>query len=234
MAAAASIEARDDGAVRFVIDAPDDRARDLLPKMGYLPDGDAGGRCVTRWFPPAAGAARYLARFNAAIGPMLRQTAGLETAPWEDALLAFLRRVEGTGLDWWLYGSAALAVRGLAVAPGDVDVRVHDAFALGRVLDDWLVTPVERMRGWVAAEHGRAFRGAVVEWIARPDPALDDPAAPHEQGALIAPEIEVAHWRGHAVRVPPLSASLRSCEQRGLHDRAALVRAAIARGGLRA
>lgn len=126
-----------------------------------------------------------------------------------------MRRVEGAGVGWWLYGSAALAVRGLAVAPGDIDVHVDDAFALGRVLDDWLVTPVERMTGWVAAEHGRAFNGAVVEWIARPDPALDDRSAQREQGPLIASEIEVVRWRGHALRVPPLAASLRGRGRRG-------------------
>lgn len=130
-------------------------------------------------------------------------------------------RVEGVGIDWWLYGSAALAVRGRAVRPGDIDIHVDDASALGRLLDDWLVTPVERMRGWVAAEHGRAFQGAVVEWIARPDPAQDDPAAPREQGPLIEPRIEVVRWRGHAVRVPPVAASLRGRERRGQPGRRA-------------
>jgi len=141
--------------------------------------------------------------------------------PWEDALLAFVRRVEGAGIDWWLYGSAALAVRGQDVRPGDIDLHVDDAFALGRLLDDWLVTPVERMTGWVAAEHGRAFRGAVVEWIARPAPALDDAAAPREQGPLVGSEIEVVGWRGHAVRVRPLAASLRGRERRGRSARRA-------------
>ena len=218
MAVTTDIEERAD-AVRFVIAATDDRAGDALARMGYLLDG--GARFATRWLPRAAEPERYFARFTAAIGPMVRQKAGLDPVPWEDALLAFVRRVEGSGLDWWLYGSAALAVRGLAVAPGDIDAHVDDAFALGRLLDDWLVTPVERMPGWVAAEHGRAFHGAVVEWLARPDPALDDRAAPVEQGPLIAPEIEVVRWRGHAVRVPPLAASLRGRERRGRSARRA-------------
>ena len=199
--------------MRFVVAVTDHRARDALTRMGYLPDGD--GRFATRWLPRAAEPERYFAHFTASIGPMVRQKAGVEAVPWDDALLAFVRRVEGGGVGWWLYGSAALAVRGLAVAPGDIDVHVDDAFALGRVLDDWLVTPVERMTGWVAAEHGRAFNGAVVEWIARPDPALDDPSAQREQGPLIGSEIEVVRWRGHALRVPPLAASLRGRGRRG-------------------
>jgi hypothetical protein len=95
------------------------------------------------------------------------------------------------------------------------------------VFDDLLVTPVERMDGWVAAFTGRAFCGAIVEWLAGPHAALDDPAAPHEQGPFVADRIETVRWRGHDVPVPPLSASLRACERRGLTERAALIRAAL-------
>jgi hypothetical protein len=48
---------------------------------------------------------------------MLQQKAGFRPVPWQKALLAFLQVVEGEKLTWWLRGSAALAVRGLDIAP---------------------------------------------------------------------------------------------------------------------
>jgi hypothetical protein len=44
---------------------------------------------------------------------------------------------------------------------------------------------VEAIDGWVAAAIGRAFCGAVVEWLGQPHARLDDPAAPHEQGPYV-------------------------------------------------
>jgi hypothetical protein len=223
-AVATALEERD-GGVRFVICTDDRRCRDVLPGMGYQPAGD---QFATRWFPRAADAARYYPRFAESVEPMLRQKLRLVPVPWEDALEEFVRRAEGSGLEWWVYGSAALAVRGLDVSPGDLDVNVDDPWLAGRICDDLLVTPVERMSGWVAGTTGRTFNGAVLEWLSEPLAELDDPAAPCEQGPFVAPEIETVMWRGHPIRVPPLSAQLRACERRGLPERAELIRAAIA------
>jgi hypothetical protein len=209
--------------VRFAIATADPVAGECLAHMGYLPAGP--GRYATRWFTPDA--RRLYDRFAASIGPMVRQCARLEPAPWQDALLEALRRLCGAGFGWWLYGTAALAVRGIAVAPGDVDLHVDDPFAAGLLFDDVLVTPVERLDGWAAAYVGRAFDGAVVEWLAAPHAALDDPDDPQEQGPFVADRIETVRWRGVDIPVPPLSAQLRSCERRGLTERAALVRAAM-------
>jgi hypothetical protein len=67
--------------VRFAIATADPVAGECLPHMGYLPAGRA--RFATRWFAPDAG--RRYERFAACIGPMVRQCARLEPAPWEDA-----------------------------------------------------------------------------------------------------------------------------------------------------
>jgi hypothetical protein len=222
-----SVEERG-GAARFVIDGAGPVAAEHLPHLGYLGLGD--GRFATRWYPDAGETRRRHARFAAAVEPMVLQCARLAPAPWEDALLDALRRLDRSGLEWWLYGSAALAVRGLAVPPRDVDLHVNDAPVAGRLFDDLLVSPVERLDGWSARWVGRAFCGAVVEWLAEPHAALDDSRAPHEQGPYIADAIEVVEWRGHRVPVPPLDAQLRTCERRGLDERAALIRAALRAG----
>jgi hypothetical protein len=216
------------GAVRFVVTSIDARTRDVLAALGYLPLDER--RSATRWFPRSPGIDRYHARFAASIEPMVLQKARCVAVPWERALLEFLRRVQGTRLRWWLYGSAALAVRGLPVEPGDVDVRVDDAALAATLCDDLLVTPVERLDGWVARHVGRAFSHAIVEWLADPHPHLDDAGAPSEQGVFVEPDLETLSWHGHVIRVPPLAAQLRSCEQRGLADRAALIRRAMHAG----
>jgi hypothetical protein len=171
----------------------------------------------------------YYARFAASIEQMVLQSARLVAVPWERALLEFLRRTEGSALRWWLYGSAALAVRGIEVRPGDIDVNVSDAYLAGELFDDLLVTPVEELDRWVAKRVGRAFCGAIIEWSSEPHPELDDPANPHEQGPYIADVLEIVEWRGHSLRVPPLSAQLVTCERRGLTDRVKLIRAATRR-----
>jgi hypothetical protein len=61
-----------------------------------------------------------------------------------------------------------LAIRGLPVAPRDVDLKIDDAWLAGRLLDDLLVAPVERVHGWTARIIGRAFEHATIEWHAQP------------------------------------------------------------------
>jgi hypothetical protein len=77
---------------------------------------------------------------------MLQQTDGLAPVAWEEPLSAFPEAVLYREVRWWLAGSAALAVRGLAVAPRDIDVVTDGpgASALGELLASHLVEPVVR------------------------------------------------------------------------------------------
>ena len=52
----------------------------------------------------------------------MSDTVGME--PWEAALAAFVDCV-ATQLRWMLIGSAATAVQGVVIVPGDVDILVH-------------------------------------------------------------------------------------------------------------
>ncbi len=151
--------------------------------------------------------------------------------PWREALLEFLSRVQGTELRWWLYGSAALAVRGIEIDPADIDVNVSACWLTGRILDDLLVTPVTQMSGWVAKCAGRAFAHTIIEWLSEPFDKLDNPEAPHEQGPFVAGNLETVSWSEHRILVPPLSAQLRVCETRGLDDRAELIRHELGAAG---
>jgi hypothetical protein len=213
------------GRARFVISAADSVSQDRLAHLGYPGVGD--DRFATRWFADSARVSGYHEHFASSIRQMVLQSARLVPVPWEKALLEFLRRVDGSGLSWWLYGSAALAVRGIDVAPGDVDVTVSDAHLVGELMDDLLVGPIEELDGWVAKRIGRAFCGAIVEWLSEPYAANDVPGNPREQGPLVERLLETVEWRGYQLRVPPLTAQLATCERRRFTDRVALIRAAM-------
>jgi hypothetical protein len=210
---------------RFVISAADPLYQDRLEHLGYL--GIGADRFATLWFADSASVPRYHERFAASIEQMVLQSARLVSVPWDEALLEFLRRAEGSDLNWWLYGSAALAVRGIEITPGDIDINVSDAFLAGALFDDLLITPVLELDAWVARRIGRAFSGAIIEWLSKPHAELDDPVTPHEQGPHVADRLETVEWRRYRVHVPPLSVQLATCERRGLADRIESIRAAM-------
>ncbi len=159
---------------------------------------------------------------------MIAQKAGVRPAPWDAALEAFLYRVEGHGVDWWLVGSAALAVRGLDVTPGDLDLSVDDGGArrLAELLRDDLVEPFVPTPGWFCNWWGRAFLGARVEWIGGADERADTPHV-SDFGPAAARRREVVIWRGHTLRVPPLDLQLAVNERRGRAARADVIRQAM-------
>lgn len=159
---------------------------------------------------------------------MLRQTAGLEPVPWEEALATFLQAVRHRELSWWLAGSAALAVRGLAVTPRDIDVITDGdgARALGDLLGPHLVEPVVHNDGWIAEWWGRGFPGARLEWVGNVRPGVDLPE-PVDYGLAAAAQLERVVWRGDQIQVPPLRLQLAVAYRRRLSGRARLIEAAL-------
>jgi hypothetical protein len=165
--------------------------------------------------------------FSRHLEQMVLQSARLSPVPWDEALKEFLRRVEGSGLDWFLSGSGALAVRGVDVSPGDLDFWVEDARAIGRLLDDLLVEPVTEGSGWIAKWFGRAFHGALIEWVADVDPAVDQ--RPNEQGPTAASRLEIVEWEGHTIWLTPIDIQLEVSDLRGLDSRTAQIRSWLRR-----
>jgi hypothetical protein len=199
---------------QFVLTAVDPDLREAATALGFDQVGDAFVRTFperARWFDEA------WPNFERHVETMLSQTAS-GVAPWDDALIAFLERVDG--VDWWLAGSGALAVRGVDVSPRDLDVitDARGAQRLGELLVDALVEPVFATDGWVARWWGRAFLGARVEWVAEVAPSVDDPN-PADFGPVAAANLERVRWRGHELLVPPLELQLAVCERRGLTER---------------
>jgi hypothetical protein len=182
-------------------------------------------RYVRRFPADAPHADRAAARFPLVAAGIVSQTARLSAVPWEDALAELIDRA--AGVDWWLTGSAALAVRGLDVAPRDLDVIVDGGGApsLADALADLLVEPL--VPGGALGEWWtRAFVGARVEIVGNVRAAVDDPE-PSDFGPVAAGRLDVVRWRDADVRVPPLELQLAVSRRRGLDDRVRAIRAAL-------
>lgn len=216
-----------EGRVYFVLAGLDPVERAAAGELGFEPFGAELARPFATDAPDLEQA---YDGFRRCALPMLRQTAGLEPVPWEDALVTFLEAVRHRKPAWWLAGSAALAVRGLGVRPRDIDIITDGsgARALGELLAPHLVEPVVHNEGWVAGWWGRAFPGARLEWVGDVRTGVDEPE-PVDYGPAAAARLEQVTWRGHRIQVPPLDLQLAVANRRGLTGRARLIEAALGR-----
>ncbi len=166
--------------------------------------------------------------FQQYIEPMLLQAAGMTPVPWSESLLALLAMLDEMDTDWWLLGSAALAVRGLPTSPRDIDLVVSDSgvFHLQELLLEYVVQPVIVTPGWVHNSFARAFLHCRVEWVGGVVPIADAEYA-SDQGPIAASRLEVVSWGGYEIRVPPLELQLSVSRQRGLNDRVNLIEQAL-------
>ena len=181
-------------------------------QLGFEP---AGAVFVRRFAGDAPYAAAAAERFEACAERMVLQAARVEPVPWRAALEAVLERVEPDG--WWLAGSAALAVRGVPVAPRDIDL-ISDADGCARLADalaDVLVEPLVD-GGRLGERWFRAFvGGARVECVGGVHATHDKPV-PSDFGPVAAARLATVRWRGWTLRVPPLELQLASRQRRGL------------------
>lgn len=211
------IELREDGReARFVVRCDDAPLRTALADLYFEPVGDA----YEKAFPVGSVDADVFERFRSALPPMLRQAARLEQAPWRAALREAARILATHRVDWWLAGSAALAVRGVPVEPRDIDLVVaeDDARRVAAAFAEALVEPPGEPTGWIARFFGRAWLGARVEWVAGVAPWVDEPE-PADFGAAAAARLETIRWEGRELRVPPLELQRAVSIRRGLHER---------------
>lgn len=158
--------------------------------------------------------------FERYVEEMILQAAGVHPAPWQQALLTFLEKIKDQDIDWWLVGSAALAVRGIDVSPHDIDLSVDDAGAnkLGEVLLEYLVQPVEAAQDWICNWFGRAFLHTRIEWVGGVDERADTPDM-SDFGPIAATRRESINWCGYQLQIPLLDLQLMVSERRGLTER---------------
>lgn len=205
-----------------------------VERLGYRGFGDWWGR---EYPADSAHLDRAWRTFRAQGERMVRQAAGQEPVPWREALRALCTRTAGSGVRWWLVGIAALAVRGVDVRPGDLDVvcSAEDAHRLGDLLADELIEPVAATLNeegdWIGERWGRAFVGARVEWLGGVYPAVDRPLV-SDFGPVALSRSERVEWEDWPVWVPPVAMQRAVSVRRGLHSRVAAIDAFTSKGSL--
>jgi hypothetical protein len=206
---------------RFILADVDPIFSDVLRNLHYLPLEEGFAKSFPTDTPGLDGIFRNLRR---CAGEMIMQTAGLHPVPWEECLLGFLETVERRDIDWWLCGSAALAVRGMEIEPRDIDLVVADSDAerLGELLPDYMIEPVVRVEDWFCNWFGRAFLHARLEWVGGVDERADQPGV-SDVGPTAASRLETVTWRGRDIRVPPLDLQLKVSKRRGLAERVEMI-----------
>lgn len=208
---------------QFRVQTDDPSYRRALGELMFADDGDA----FVRSYPAnARGLHESYLRFKLTLEDLLAQTTGRKLPPWDEALDAVAMRLRAVRADWFLAGSAALAVRGIDIVPRDLDLVVADPAAAALALADVQIEPVTENRpgSWIARWFGRTFLHARVEWIAGVDPAIDVYSSPNEFGPRAASRLEIVRWQDHDLALAPLAALLAVTERRGLAVRAELIR----------
>ncbi len=224
--------------IEFVDDAPTVlfRLTDVEPPIAaVLPaaDWEQFGDVWQRSYPAdAPHIDRIMSYFFANAERMFRQVAGLDPVPWEDAIVAFAERARVAGIDWWLTGSGAAAIRGTGIVPHDLDIMFDPAQRelVLSTFGDVLIQPLIDTEGWVTRYFGVLFLHAQIDIAADPDPAFDDPE-PSDFGPFAAAHLETVSWNGWSVRVPPLYLQEAVNRRRGRLDRASLIERALANRG---
>ena len=216
----------DKGKVYFIVSDLDDKCRRAVKDLNF----EETERGFARSFPSTSRSLdRIFQRFALHAEEMILHTAGALRPNWESALADLLRRMGDANVDWWLTGSAAMAIRNVGVVPRDIDLVTTGVGSrrLGRLLFDWLVEPLQKSEGWVAKWFGRAFQHSRIEWVGDVEPSVDRPE-PSDFGPEAAKRLELAKWHGFEIRVPPLALQLRVSERRGLVERANQIRETMA------
>jgi len=174
---------------------------------------------------------RVMLTFSAYGERMIRQMGGLDPIPWERALEAWADRAQAAGITWWLTGSGATALRVPAVTPHDLDVMVDPAQIdlVRQTFADALIDPLLDTGGWVVRSFGVLFLHARIDIASDPLPSVDDPV-PSDFGPYAASHLETVVWRGHIIRVPPLSLQAEVNHRRGRIARAKQIERVIGPG----
>lgn len=210
----------------FVVSDLDPSLHQAAKRLSYEPTPWGG---FGRAFPSDTPRLEAIyANFAASAEPLILQKAGQMAVPWETALETFLARAVPHTTRWWLTGSTGLAVCGVPVEPGDIDIvafSTNDGMCLDEVFQDDITEPTHA--DWIADRLTRTFLGARVGWIASINEAHGEEAGLLEAGRRVEP----VTWHGYTILVPPPRLQLEMNERRGRTDRVQYIREWLSQHG---
>ena len=186
-----------------VLDA-DPGQRTALEGLGFGPGQVRSYGPGTRYFDQA------VANLRRDLDEMVRQR--ITGAPgWAGPLEDLLHRAGQARVPVAVVGSVALAVRGVDVRPGDIDVITTEegADALADCYQQTLVMPVATAPGF--GRWSRAFTGGIrVEWLGNPARPQEGPWPLAASAWSVASPFEEISWGDRILRVPPLEVQRRT------------------------
>lgn len=210
-----------DGTVRYLVSDFEDKYERLLETSFYEKTNEGYAK---RYPAKSKYLDRMMRRYSEFAHLMFDQLCYFAAVPWEKGLDEFCALLAGSGVDWWLTGSCAACVRGVPLRPRDIDVIVDssDVPALTELLKDALIEPIADTNGWLTKDFGAVFLHCRIKIASDPSPALDSPE-PADCGPHARSLLETVHWRGHAIKVPPLELQIGVNRARGRVDRVELM-----------
>ncbi len=151
---------------------------------------------------------------------MFNQLGYFVSVPWEKGLLAFLEKIQGSGINWWLTGSCAVCARGISLNPHDVDIMVDskDIPQIIELFSDVIFEPIVDTQGWVTKDFGVLFMDCRIDIASDPAAFIDEPE-PADCGPYAKEHLETIEWHGYSIQVPPLSLSIAVNRRRGRWER---------------
>jgi hypothetical protein len=207
--------------VIFRIDDVEEKYRRVLRGCYYQQAGNT-------WFKKFPKDAKDLSfirhNFSLYANTMFGQAGHFLPVPWDKALSEFIERVNEFGINWWLVGSCAACIRGIAIKPHDIDIMIDskDVEKIHRLFLDRIIEPILDTRGWVTKDFGVIFLQARIDIAADPQPAADIPA-PSDFGPYAKQHLETVIWKRVQIKVPPLSLYLHTNKLRGRIERVNLI-----------
>lgn len=199
----------------------DPKYEDVLRSCFYTKEAEGYVKRFPATLPHLDAIGAHYARHMA---EMLSQLGRFTPTRWQDALLAVVQRLEGSGLFWWLTGSCSAAIRGVPLEPHDIDLMFDspDFEAMGNLFADCTIEPFIETGGWVTRHFGVVFLHARIDMAGDPQPCLDDPE-PADCGPYARAHLETVRWMGHDILVPPLHLLVSVNRRRGREERAQLI-----------
>ena len=168
------------------------------------------------------------------------------SAPWTTVLAAVAKQLNGGRIEWMLLGSAATALRGAAIVPGDIDIAVRTAGDITRAAarlptptvrqpdgpPDWISTAAEPALHFGDAGERWTFGRWIIDGVKVELAHIDAPAVAQlmieTRAPLVWRERETLECHGHPVPTVPIEVQLATMAARQQHTRIDATIAAMA------